>query len=44
MTTTQLNMIREGVFSTAIRNMGSGNSRATDRADNPRHRVAKDPG
>ena len=32
MNTTQINMIREGVFSTAIRNMGAGNSRATDRA------------
>ena len=32
MNTTKINMIREGVFSTATRNMGAGNSRATDRA------------
>jgi hypothetical protein len=32
MTTTQLSMIRNGVFSTAIRNIGTDNSRAIDRA------------
>ena len=32
MNTAQINIIRNGVFSTAIRNMGAGNTRATDRA------------